>query len=770
MRVPLSWLREYVPVEASAEEIAARLAVATAEVERVAYRGVADEEGNFGRFLVGRVLEAGKHPNADRLQLCRVDVGESEPRQIVCGAWNFGAGATVAVALPGALLPVGLKLERAKLRGTVSDGMILSERELELGYDHTGILVLPGDWEPGTPLADLVALGEQVLELEVTGNRPDLLAVYGLAREVAALFKLELAPLPGVDPEMSAEEPVQIEIEDFEGCPRYLGRLYREVKIGVSPPWLKARLTGAGMRPISNVVDVTNFVTLALGNPLHAFDLDKLAGHRIVVRRALAGERIRTIDSVDRQLDRRDLVIADADGPVAIAGVMGGEETEVSDESTSILLESAAFDPVSILESSERLKLRTEASNRWEKGADPYLAEQASRLATQLFVDLAGARWVGQADVHGELPERPVIRFRPKRADTLIGVPVTPAEQRDLLERFGFEVAPSEGDDWMVTVPTFRARDVTREVDLIEEVARVHLDEVPFTLPQRRQMWGRLDRAQRLRRRIEDVLAGLGFVEAYTYSLTDSDPDPKAIRLPDPLSAEHALLRTTLLGGLIESLERNLDAGNEQIALFEIAHVYLPRTGELPDEPVRVAGLTEGGFARAKGAIEALYGALAAPEPEFEPMSALELLHPARAARLGEAGFVGELRPDLVAGEWGVFELDLGALAEQASEVVVYEDVIGYPPVKQDLSFVVAEEVAAGALVTVAREAAGPELERMEVVDVYRGPQAGEGKKSLTFSVSFRSPERTLSDRDALELRERIVSALQEKLGAVLRG
>jgi len=765
MKVPYSWLREYAPVEVSPEQLAGRLAVTTAEVERVSWRGVVDSAGNFDHFRVGRVLEAGKHPNADRLQLCKVDVGEGEARQIVCGAWNFGAGATVAVGLPGAIVPGGMKLERVKLRGSVSEGMIMSERELELGQDHSGIMLLPDDWEPGARLADHFALGEAILELDVTGNRPDLLSVYGLAREIAALYKLELAPPPGSDPEQVADESVQVAVEDFVGCPRYVGRLFRDVKIGHSPPWLKARLSGAGMRPISNVVDVTNYVMLALGNPLHAFDLERLAGGRLIVRRAHPGEEMRTLDGVERKLDSRDLVIADAERPMAIAGIMGGEESEVADTSSSILLESANFEPIGILDSSERLKLRTEGSNRWEKGVDPYLAGQAAQLATELIVQLADARWVGHTDIQGELPARPVVRFRPERADELIGISIPAGEQRDLLERFGFDVAK----DWTVTVPTFRARDVTREIDLVEEIARVHLDEVPFTLPARRAMWGRLTREQRLRRRTEDALCGMGFVEAYTYSLVDSDPDPRAIRLPDPLTAEHALLRTTILGGLIRSLERNLDAGNEQPALFEIAHVYLPGDEELPDEPVRIAGLTWGGFARAKGAVETLYRTLAAPEPSFESSGQLPFLHPHKVAQVGENGWVGELHPELAEGEWGAFELDLADLAEVARDVVVYADVISFPAVKQDLSFVVAEEVPAGEMIAAAREAAGADLRGMEVGDVYRGSQLEEGQKSITFAVAFQSPERTLSDAEATSLREKVVHALAERFGATLR-
>jgi phenylalanyl-tRNA synthetase beta chain len=344
MKVPLSWLREYVSVEAPTPELADRLSIASAEVKGITRRGVRDADGNLGLYRVGRVLEAGKHPNADRLQLCRVDVGESEPRQIVCGAWNFGAGATVAVALPGAVLPGGTRLERAKLRGAVSDGMILSERELELGPDHTGILVL-GDGEPGTPLVEVLPLSDVVLDVEPTGNRPDLLSVYGLAREVAAIYEGELAPPPGRDPTRVRDEPVEVTVEDPEGCPRYIGRLFRDVTVAPSPLWLRTRLTAAGMRPISNVVDVTNYAMLALGNPLHAFDHATLAGGRIVVRRARPGERLRTLDGVDRELDPSDLMIADAERSVALAGIMGGEETEVTEKTTTVLLEAANFEP-----------------------------------------------------------------------------------------------------------------------------------------------------------------------------------------------------------------------------------------------------------------------------------------------------------------------------------------------------------------------------------------------------------------------------------------
>jgi phenylalanyl-tRNA synthetase beta chain len=763
MKVPVSWLREYVHVDATTQQLADRLAIATGEVERISYRGVVDEDGNHGRYLVGRVVEAGKHPNADRLQLCRVDVGEDEPRQIVCGAWNFGEGATVAVALPGAVLPDGRTLERAKLRGTLSDGMILSESELELSGEHAGILVLPEPWEPGTPLRDVLPLGEEVLEIEVTRNRPDCLSVYGIAREVAALFVAELEPLPGEDPPLAGDERPDVTIEDYEGCPRYIGRLFRDVRIGPSPPWLKARLTAAGMRPISNVVDVTNYAMLALGNPLHAFDFDTLGGGTIVVRRARAGEEFTSLDGNLRKLDPADLVIADAERAIAFAGIMGGLDTEVTEETTAVLLEAANFEPGTILWSSERHALRSEGSNRWEKGVDPYLAPYAARLATGLIVELTGARWTGDADVVGELAEPPAVSYRTGRANRVVGIEIEEQEQKDILERLGFDVVPG----WDVRVPTWRMRDATREIDLVEEVARIHgLEKIPFTLPLRSAMFGRLSKEQRLRRRVEDVLAGAGFDEAYTLSLVASDPDPEALRLPEPLTSEHGILRTTLLEGLVSAAAHNVAVGSDDVALFEIARVYLPSGEELPEERWRVGAIAAGGYLTAKGGVEALYNALGI-ELHLE-RTQLEFLHPGKAAKL-DAGWLGELHPALLEGAWGVFELDLATLFDQVPERVEYEDVVSYPAVHQDLAFVVAEDILAGDLVAAARAAAGPTLRDVAIFDVYRGDPIPAGKKSVALHVSFQSSERTLSDDDARAVRERIVAALAEAFGAELR-
>jgi len=763
MRAPLSWLREYVTVDATADEIAHRLAISSLEVERVIDAGVADADGNLGRFLVGRVLEAAPHPNADRLRVCQVDVGEGDARQIVCGAWNFEAGATVAVALPGAYLPIfDEPLDERALRGQLSRGMILAEDEVGLGEDHAGIMVLEDGPEPGTPLADVLPIRDHVLDVTPTVNRVDLLSMVGLAREVAALLDGELHPLAPDDPTIVDLESVEVAIEDFHGCPRYIGRVFRDVAIGASPQWLRSRLYLADMRPISNVVVATNYVMHVWGSPLHAFDRSKLAGGRIVVRRARRGEELRTLDGTLRRLVPEDLMITDGEHSVALAAIMGGEESEVSEGTNEVLLEAANFEPLGILRTSERLGLRTAGSNRWEKGVDPYLAENAAVLASRMIVDLAGARMTGHVDVHDGLPERPVVRLRPERASFVIGLGVAPDEQRATLEGFGFEVS----NDWDVTVPTWRARDVTREIDVIEEVARPVLDRIPHTMPLRRHVQGRLSKQQRLRRVVEDVLVGAGVSEAYTWSLVGSDPNPDAIRLRNPMTSDQEILRTTIVPGLVEAARTGVDAGADDVALFEIARVYLPSGKQLPDERWRVAGVVAGGYDVVKGVLETLYAALHL-ELRVERGSHPSL-HPGKAAAT-EAGWLGELHPTLLEGAWGAFELDLDTLFAPVPERIVYEDVLTFPAVLQDIAVAVAEDVEVGALVDAAHEAAGALLREARIFDVYRGEQVGEGRKSVAIHLSFQSPERTLTDDEAAEARARIVAALADRFDAELR-
>jgi phenylalanyl-tRNA synthetase beta chain len=760
MRVPVEWLREYVEFDWPVEELARRLVFTSCEVDRIIRRGVPGG-ANEQYFVVGKVLEAGKHPNADKLQLTKVDVGEGQPRSIVCGAWNFGAGATVAVVLPGATMPDGLQIERRKLRGEVSDGMILSERELELGQDHGGIMVLQDGLTPGTPLSDVLPLGEDILEVETLYNRSDLTSIYGIAREVAVLTGSELKPLPGAEPERAGDERVEIEIDDLQGCPRYIGRLFRDVRLGESPSWLKARLLGAGMRPISNVVDVTNYVMLALGSPLHAFDADSLAGGRIVVRRARPGETLETLDGTLRNLSTEDLVIADAERPIALAGVMGGARTEVTESTTNVLLEAANFEQLTVLRTGERHHIRTESQTRWEKGVHPVQAELAARYASQLLVELAGARWSGEGEVAADVPALPVITYKPEYASRAVGLAIGEDEQRDRLERLGFGVDP----DWTVHTPTWRARDVRRDVDLVEEVARFRLEDVPSTLPRRQAMFGRLTHDQRLRRQLEDVLVGAGMVEAYTYSLQAEDSDPDALVLPIPLSQQHRVLRTSLREGLLGAARHNVAMGNDEVKLFEIAHVYLPTGTSIPREPWHVGGIVQDGFYVAKGIVEAVFEAFHI-EPQFEPAQPFD---GAALSASVQGGWIAQYGPLDLDGEWSAFELDLGALFPLVPERILYRDVITYPPLRQDLAFVVDAAVPAGDLLRAAREAAGEELRETRFLSDYRGDQIPPGKKSVAFSVAFQSAERTLSDEDGTRLRNAIVKALGEQYGAELR-
>jgi phenylalanyl-tRNA synthetase beta chain len=764
VKAPLSWLREYVATDASDEEIARRLSISALEVDRLMDVGVADEADNLAHFVVGRVVTADPHPNADRLQLCQVDVGNPEPQQIVCGAWNFGAGATVAVGLPGALLP-GFPgpLEERPLRGEVSRGMILAEDEIGLGADHSGIMLLPDGIEPGTPLADVLPLVDRVLDVTPTMNRPDLLSMVGIAREVGALCGGELRLPDPEDPPLATDEPPDIRVDDFGGCPRYIGRAFRNVRVGPSPQWLRSRLYLAGMRSISNVVDVTNYVMHVWGSPLHAFDRSLLSGGRIVVRRAREDETLRTLDGTERRLVSSDLLITDGERAVALAAIMGGLESEVSESTTQVLLEAANFEPIGVLKTSERLGLRTEGSNKWEKGVDPYAAEPAAVLASRLLVDLAGAEPTGSVDVQEGLPERPRVTLRTERANLLIGLEVARDEQRAILERLGFEVDRA----WAVIVPTWRARDVTREIDLVEEVARVLLDRVPPTMPLRRAVAGHLTAGQRFRRELEDVLVGAGFSEAYTWSLTASDPDPAALRLPDPMSGDQAVLRTTLLHGLVEAAQVNVDAGNASIRLFELARVYLPSGEQLPDERWHLGGIADGGFEAARAAVQTIFEAFHLP---LDPRRAsLAQLHPGKAAEI-DAGWFGELHPRLLEGAWGAFELDVARLMEPLPDRILYDDVITFPPARQDIAVVVPEDVEAGAIVSAAREAGGRELREARVFDVYRGAQVGPDRKSVALHLAFQAPDRTLTDEEAAALRARIVAVLAERFGAELRG
>jgi phenylalanyl-tRNA synthetase beta chain len=610
MRVPLPWLREYCDPELDVHGIEERLTMTGTKVEAIHRHGVAAGEG----FVVGRVLSAEQHPDADRLRVCSVELGLPEgPATIVCGAPNVAAGQTVAVARPGAVMPDGTKLRQAKLRGVASAGMILSESELQIDPTPAqGIMVLDGviaesALVPGTPLEQALAIGMDVIELEITPNRPDCLGVYGVARELHAASGAALAPAPwSEDPgSPGALAGAEVLVQCPELCPRFTARVFEDVTIAPSPPWLKARLSAAGQRPINNVVDITNYAMLLTGQPLHAFDLDRVAGRRLTVRTAHEGEQVRTLDGQTRTLDAQMVLIEDADGPTSIAGLMGGERSEVQGDTRRVLLEVASWNGPNIHRSSWALGLRSEASSRFEKGLQPEQCMHAQALATRLMIELCGARVApGTIDVGGaewESSHPPLaIRLREARVRSILGVPVEPARQAEILGALDFATARRE-DGLEVTVPALRRDDVTREVDLIEEVARIDgLERLPATLPARRGAAGCLSHAQRVRRAAEDAMVGRGLHEIVGWSFADpalldrllipaEHPLRHVVEVENPLSADQSIMRPTLLGSLLDAARHNVSRNRPDIAIFESGTVYRAHhagAGDPPGAPV----------------------------------------------------------------------------------------------------------------------------------------------------------------------------------------
>jgi phenylalanyl-tRNA synthetase beta chain len=813
MRVPLAWLREYCDPGLSAGEIAERLDLTGTELERIERVGVGEADG----FVVGKVVSAERHPDADRLKVCQVDVGAGEPSTIVCGAPNVAAGQTVPVALPGAVMPDGTKLGKAKLRGVESSGMILAEDELGIGDQHSGIVVLEDGLAAGTPLLDALPIADEVLELEITPNRPDCLSVYGIAREVHAATGAPLSDDPAAaDAEPSgdddAEDHASVEIADPEICLRFTARVFEDVKVGPSPPWLKQRLIAAGQRPISNVVDITNYVILAIGQPMHAFDLDKVRGAQIVVRRARDGEQMTTLDDVERTFDSSMALVCDAEGPSGVAGIMGGQTSEVSNSTTRVLMEAATWVGPNVLRTSKALGLRSEASTRFEKQLHPEQAIVAQRLAARLLVELCGARLVpGTIDAYPRPLESRAIRLGLDRLERMLGVRIEDGEVGRILASLGFHSEHEDGA-LAVTVPFWRDADVQREADLIEEIARIYgLDKLPTTLPARERAIGRLTHAQLLRRRLEDALRDRGLDEVVAWSFTAPTAlerlrlgDAPALTLSNPLSEDHSIMRPLLLPGLLDAARHNAAHGAAGLALFESAHVYRPEgnlnapegspCGAAPAaERHHVAGLLtqsspatwrspagKADFYAGKGLAQALLGA-AGLDLYVEPAT-LPFLHPGRTASvlavardgLYEIGWVGELHP-LVAREWDLdggvaFELDADTLAELTDgELPTYTDVTSFPAVLQDIAVVAPTSVTAAEIEQAVREGGGDLLAATELFDVYEGEQVGEGNRSLALRLEFRAPDRTLTEDEVIAQRQRIEAAL-ERIGGRLRG
>ncbi len=808
MRLPLEWLREYVDPGLATDALAEALIQSGTIVEDVHELGVSAANGNLDNFRIGRVVSVEQHPNADRLRVCQVDLGEPQPRQIVCGAPNVAAGQTVGVALPGAVLPGNEPLETATLRGVESSGMILSARELELGDDHSGIMVLADDLAPGASLSGVLAISETVLELELTSNRPDCMAIYGMAREVHAATGAPLADLDVSEPHVAGAgtiaDYVSLTVEAPDLCPRYMARVLTDVPIGPSPAWMQARIEAAGMRAINNVVDITNYVMLLTGQPLHAFDLDRMAGPAVVVRRATQGESATTLDGQVRALDPSMLVICDAERPAVIAGIMGAEDVEVSEATTRLLLEAATFDGPTTLRTALALGLRSESSARFEKRLPVELPARAMAIASRLLVELCGAKLVpGTLDVGASAGTSAPVRLRHARLDAVLGMPTTPQRSQEILERLDFRVAAGV-DEHMIEAPFERRNDVTREADLIEEVGRIQgFEALPELLPAIVGQ-GRRTPPQALRDRLGCRAADLGFSEVVTYRfvpeadadrlmMAADDPRRQVVRLANPLSDEMAVMRRSMLPGLLRAAAHNQAHQRPSGRLFEIGRTYAPRGDGLADEPEFFAGLVFGPSPKAHwrapaattdihlavglaGALVATAGCAVTPHGNSAPY-----FHPVRQARLmadgheRPIGWAGEVHPLVlrafgVSGPAAAIVLDLGSLLEVAPTAPrAFVDIISVPVATRDLALVVDEAVRAADLIATAHGAGVPLVRHVELFDHYVGEQVEMGTASVALRLVLADPGRTLTDEEISGGVAAVVAALTEQHGAHLR-
>ena len=815
MRVPLSWLREYVDFDLTPEQLVELFSLRSQEVDGLERLGVTS-----GEVVVGEVIEFGPHPNADRLSVARVDLGGQEV-QIVAGAPNPYPGVRVPVILPGSTLADGRKLEKAKLRGLESYGMMMSERELGISNDHERILLLDDSYEVGHPLEDYFPVGETILEIDVMPNRPDLWGMIGVARELAAILKTTFRiPEPRFEPGGRPTEEYGLRVEAGDLCPRYDLRRVSGIRPGgTAPLFMRRRIYAAGMRSINAIVDATNYVMLETGQPIHAFDATKVRGG-IVVRRAYPGEEMTLLDGQTRVLDEEMLVIADEERGLVVAGVMGAEEAEVGEGTTDVLIEVATFAGRNILETSQRLGLRTDASGRFERGLDPNMVSYAMDRVTGLIAEISGGRPASDTLSHYPDPVHPwQVPLRLERAELLLGMPIEASEAAQRLELLGCEVQ-HENRTLSTTVPTFR-RDLRREADLIEEVGRlVGLENVPERLPGV-PLPGGMTPEQRKLRRLRHLLADLGLAETMTYPFGPARWNEdlnveRTLKLRNPLSAEASNLRISLLPGLLDAAARNRSFGARGGAFFEVGRVFEPReqppelrevalryrllgdTGREDSngdtatdllmgvaEAQKVAGLFAGtvrpsgwnvpaltaGFFEAKGLVERLV-----PGATFEPRS-WTFLHPGRAAavllRGVEIGWVGELHPETAERfgleGWPMAAFELNLAAAEPDPTPHFELFYNVPAVSMDLAVLVEEEVRVGDMLKTVTQLRSPILADARVFDVYVGSQVPAGKKSVAFNFTFQA-EKTLTDAEVKEEIDRISERLREAFGAEVRG
>ena len=793
MKVSLDWIKDYVEIRMDLKDLINLLTMAGLEVEEAASVG----EG-FEKVVVAEIQSIRRHPQADRLSLVEVKTGR-ETFSIVCGATNIKEGQKVPLALVGARLPNGIEIKRSKIRGVTSDGMLCSESELALGKDASGIMILPSHVPPGADLGEALGLKDTVLDISITPNRPDCLCVIGVAREIAALTHQRVKyPRPALtDQGEEIHQKTSVTILDRDLCPRYVARMIEEVKIGPSPGWMSNRLERVGIRSISNVVDVTNYVMMEYGQPLHAFDFEVLEGGRIVVRRAKEGEEFITLDGVKRNLDGEMLMICDAAKPVAIAGVMGGLNSEIRDDTKRVLLESAYFDPAGNRRTSRKLGLETEAAYRFGRGIDYGGCLTAANRASQLIQDLAGGRVVeGVVDAY-PVPIKPSpIRLSVKKVHQILGTEVSAERMRNYLEDLELEVLEGGGDGLVVTPPSFRG-DLEREVDLIEEVARMDgYEKIPLTLPEGPPSSEERSKEFVVERKAIDTLIYHGYHEVITYSFTSpaswdtvglssDDPRREHLRILNPLTEDLSVMRTTLIPGLMETARYNVSRKVSNLKLFELKKVFLPQKNErLPKEVKFLAGLAMGfdrdahwafsprsvDFYDIKGCVEGLLDDLQIEGATFSKVDDVPYLHPGKAAKIvvdhEVLGVLGEAHPQVlghyeVQGAVYLFEMDFGKMVKWAGEGKRFRPLPKFPAVYRDLSLVVDQDLEVARVMETIRAFDQPFVEEVTVFDIYQGPPIPAGRKGVSYRIRYQANDRTLTDEEVNRYHENLLSRLR---------
>jgi phenylalanyl-tRNA synthetase beta chain len=801
MRFTLSWLKEYVEFNNPPEEIAQRLTMSGLEVESLEYLGKELED-----IVVARILDIRPHPNASKLVLCDVTDG-ARIYNIVCGAKNMKAGDKVALARTGTRLPPSVKfpegvlIQSAKIRGETSEGMLCAENEMGLGNEGEGILILSESARLGARLIDEIGLNDVIIEVGITPNRPDCLSVLGIAREVAAILRKRIN-----HPDYTVSEGgedignlASVEVIDSDGCPRYSFRVITDITIAPSPKWLKTRLEASDIRSINNVVDVTNFVLLELGQPLHAFDYDSIEGRKIIVRFAKEGESIETLDGTKRTLTSEDLLICDAQKPIALAGVMGAMNTEISRLTGNILLESAYFNPVRVRRTSKRANLRSESSYRFERGVDPNGVVNALDRASELIRELSGGKVArGKIDVYLN-PIRPKeLNVLTSHVNSILGAQIESERIRQILD--GLEIRALNVNDGEISfkVPTFRV-DLTREIDLVEEVARHYgYNSIAATLPAVRMKTEGEKREKALEGRLKEALTSFGFLEVINYSFEDPEflslfNGNEPLRILNPLTKEGSVMRTNLTAGILRNVIFNLNHQVQDIRIFEIGRVFTPRENKLPEENKKIAGAMTGkrqaelwdeeefDFFDLKGILERMFEVFSISERvRFEEDSKIRFLHPGKSAKAllegeEEVGFFGELHPEFQ-GRLGIskrvylFEIDLEKLvASRKGTEKKFRSLPKFPSVRRDIALVVDENIAVGEIINEVKKVASSLIEDVNVFDVFKGEPVGKGKKSVAVSIILRASDKTLTDEEANEAQANALKRLESVLGAELR-